>query len=310
MCKNPDLIIFDPILITRLLHLNMTNNYFVYRVYLPVNWRHSYGSFFPDIANIFMSSFLNNFFLTVNEHPLFMRRYIDNIVILWPKHHNLDNFFFKLNNYHSHINFTLNQSSTSIDFLNLTIYNGYRFNATRRLDFKIYQKDITYQYIHFTSNHPKSILKGVTIGEAIRYICTSSSKKIQQTNQVYSPVTRKSLPPHFINRTQKVSYSNRAEYLETVNKPNQKILTDQYSNSFQCQIFTTYKKNHSQWIHHYNLQRYTPQPLFVTLTSNTIKDIIVNSSQYPSAEDTLKIKETTNTEKHGNHNLTLPHLRP
>ena len=59
----------------------------------------------------------------------------------------------------------------------------------------------------------------------------------------------------------------------------------------------------------HNLQRYTPQPLFVTLRSNTIKDIIVNSSHYPSAEDTLKIKATTNTEKHGNHNLTLPHLR-
>ena len=55
-------------------------------------------------------------------------------------------------------------------------------------------KDNTYQYIHFTSNHPKSILKGVTIGEAI-----------QQTNQVYSPVTQKSLPPHFINRTLKKS---------------------------------------------------------------------------------------------------------
>lgn len=59
----------------------------------------------------------------------------------------------------------------------------------------------------------------------------------------------------------------------------------------------------------HNLQRYTPQPLLVTVTSNTIKDSIVNSSHYPSAKDTLKIKEITNTEKHGKHNLTLPHLR-
>lgn len=216
MCKNPDLIIFDPILITRLLPLNMTNNNFQFTefIFLRTEGTATGASFSPAIANIFMSTFRNNFLLTVNEHPLFMRWYIDNIVILWPKHHNLDNFFFKLNNYHPHINFTLNQSSTSIDFLDLTIYKGYQFNATRRLNFKMYQKDNnTYQYIHFTSNHPKSILKGVTIGEAIRYIHTSSSKKIQQTNQqVYSPVTRKSLPPSFHKQnSQNVSYSNRAK---------------------------------------------------------------------------------------------------
>ena len=138
MCKNPDLIIFDPNLITRLLHLNMTNNYFQFTefIFLQTEGTAMGASFSPTIANIFMSSFLNNFLLTVNEHPLFMRRYIDNIVILWSKHQNLDNFFFKLNNYHPHIKFTLNQSGTSIYFLDLAIYKGNWFNATRRLDFK------------------------------------------------------------------------------------------------------------------------------------------------------------------------------
>ena len=98
MCKNPDLIIFDPNLITRLLHLNMTNNYFQFTefIFLQTEGTAMGASFSPTIANIFMSSFLNNFLLTVNEHPLFMRRYIDDIVILWPKHQNLDYFLFKL----------------------------------------------------------------------------------------------------------------------------------------------------------------------------------------------------------------------
>ena len=137
MYKNPD-IVFDPNLITHLLHLNMTNNYFQFTefIFLQTEGTAMGASFSPTIANIFMSSSLNNFLLTVNEHPLFMRRYIDNIVILWSKHQNLDNFFFKLNNYHPHIKFTLNQSGTSIYFLDLAIYKGNWFNATRRLDFK------------------------------------------------------------------------------------------------------------------------------------------------------------------------------
>ena len=94
MCKNPDLIIFYPNLITHLLHLNMTNNYFQFTefIFLQSEGTAMGASFSPTIANIFMSSFLNNFLLTVNEHPLFMRRYIDDIVILWPKHQNLDHF--------------------------------------------------------------------------------------------------------------------------------------------------------------------------------------------------------------------------
>lgn len=83
----------------------------------------------------------------------------------------INEFFHRLNNYHPHIKFTINQSNTSISFLDLMILN----NGNNKL---ITRKECNlFQYLHFTSDHPKATLKGLIRGEAMRYIRTNSLKE-------------------------------------------------------------------------------------------------------------------------------------
>ncbi len=60
--------------------------------------------FSPAIANIFMSVFFRNFLSKQTKHPVFLKRYIDDIFIIW--NHDvcaLELFLNHLNVYHPHI---------------------------------------------------------------------------------------------------------------------------------------------------------------------------------------------------------------
>ena len=71
-----------------------------------------------------------------------------------------------------------NTQKESIDFLDLTIYQGPHFQSTNRLDTKTFQKPRNvYQYLHFTSCHQKNIHKAIIIGECVRYVRSNMSKE-------------------------------------------------------------------------------------------------------------------------------------
>ena len=133
----------------------MNHNYFEFADYFftKLTGTAMGAAFSPTIANIFMSVFFRKFLYTIDEHPLLLTRYIDDIFLIWPKELNLTKFTQALNS----ITFTTTSSNNSINFLDLTIYKGNSFTNIKILDIKTFQKpNNLYQYLHLTSNHLKN----------------------------------------------------------------------------------------------------------------------------------------------------------
>ena len=163
MHSHRELILFDPNLVIKLLHININYNYFNFA---GITFQQTRGTamgaaFSPTIANIFLSVTLKKFMQTQHTTPIFLARYIDDIFMVWPGDQDLHQFMNALNSFHPTLRFTYEYSTSSINYLDVTIYKGERFNTTQLLDVKTYQKPQNlYQYLHYTSSHPQSVFKG------------------------------------------------------------------------------------------------------------------------------------------------------
>ena len=179
ICNNPHLFTVDPNLIIQLLHVNINYNYFnfAHSTFQQIRGTAMGAAFSPTIANIFMSTIMRAFLHTQVNKPLILTRYIDDIFLIWTKtEKELYSFLTDLNSFHPNLRFTHEHSLTSIDFLDLTIFKGPQFAFTNLLDTKTFQKPLNlYQYLHFSSSHPKNVFKSIIRGECIRYIRTNTT---------------------------------------------------------------------------------------------------------------------------------------
>lgn len=165
MSEKRHLLIFDPNLIIKLLQINVNNNYFEFAslIFQQIDGKAMGSACSPTVANIYMSVTLRKFLRTQNNKPLLLSRYIDDIFIIWIHgQKELDQFMCNLNQFNSSLRYTYQYSSTSTDFLDLTIYKGSNFPNTNILDTCTFQKTQNlYQYLHYSSNHPKSLFKAI-----------------------------------------------------------------------------------------------------------------------------------------------------
>jgi hypothetical protein len=314
MYKNQDLLIFDPNLIIELLQINLYNNYFEFGNFF---FRQTTGiamgaAFSPTIANIFMSVFLKNFLTTIEEKPLLILRYIDDIFILWPKNQNLSNFTTKINNFHPNIKFTTNTSESSMDFLDITIYKGSQFTNVQLLDTKTFQKpENLYQYLHFSSNHPKSTFKSIITGECIRYVRSNSDHQnyIQQSNLFKQRLINRGYPIKFIDKhIKKVNYLNRNNFLN----PSKRITPVTISRPiFKCLPPPKFNYLKEIILHrHKSVSKLIKPPIFCALKHKTISNKIVKSKFLPTDEHLLDIYysccNTTNTTSTNSSTTPLP----
>ena len=161
--KYRHLLLLNPNILIRLLHININYNYFEFGTlaYQQVSGTAMGAAFSHTIASIYMSVIMHNFLATQEHKPLLLKRYIDDIIIIWTHNKDLlENFLTTLNNFHRSLHFTFTYSQISTDFLELTIYKGPHFPYTNILDAKTYQKEQNlYQYLHFDSQHPRSQLR-------------------------------------------------------------------------------------------------------------------------------------------------------
>lgn len=172
MQKIRHLLLVDPNLIIRLLHLCINFNYFQFAelCFQQIQGTAMGAAFSPTVANIFMSVTLRRFLNSQSHKPLVLRRYIEDIFVIWEEEDTLQEFLTNLNDFHPKIKYTHSTSTKAVDFLDL-IYKGLDFHMTNKLDLKTYQKPLNlYQYLEFTSNHPQTIFKGIIRGECIRYL--------------------------------------------------------------------------------------------------------------------------------------------
>ena len=123
----------------------------------------------PCYANIFMANLEDNFLSGYPYKPLAYYRYIDDIFIIWS--HGLDRLHNFINNQHSKIIFTSNISTTSVNFLDVTIdlHGGH-------ISTKTYTKSTdTHAFLSYNSFHQRYIKQSIIYSQFLRYkrICSN-----------------------------------------------------------------------------------------------------------------------------------------
>ena len=89
----------------------------------------------PSYANLFMDRFERSFLAQEPILPLVWKRYIDDILCIWTgTRSELDSFLDRLNKAHRTLRFTWSISDKHIEFLDLNLFKGERFNTTNHLD--------------------------------------------------------------------------------------------------------------------------------------------------------------------------------
>lgn len=111
----------------------------------------------PSFANLFMDTLETEFLAAEPIKPLIWKRFIDDILCIWPgSETQLRSMLTRLNSHHDTIKFTFEISDHTATFLDTTIYKGPRFRDKRVMDVKPYFKDTnSFQYLHYSSSHPK-----------------------------------------------------------------------------------------------------------------------------------------------------------
>ena len=125
----------------------------------------------PSYANLFMA-WLEGPLLSSSgsEDLLLWRRFIDDIFLVWKgTSASLTAFLNHLNTIHNTIKFTYTVHPSSVDFMDLTIYKGPRFQGVGRLDVKPFFKAVNkFCYLHYSSSHPRTLFSGIAKGEFTR----------------------------------------------------------------------------------------------------------------------------------------------
>ena len=118
---------------------------------------------------------------------------------------------------HPTIKFTATISKHQIDYLDITIFKGKRFEQSGILDIKMYTKDCeTFMYIMPTSTHPPATFSGFIKGEFLRIIRNSNNVEDATTrpNLFTEKLIDRGYKKDFIDNIRKtVSHSDRTTYL-------------------------------------------------------------------------------------------------
>jgi len=143
------------------------------------------AAFSPSLASTFMSDITQLSIYT--NHYTFITSTL-HWRCLYPLMTDCLDFMTALNNFHPSLPFTFTHSLFSVNFLDLAIYKGPQFQTNQHVGITTHQKQHNlYQYLRFTSTHPRTIYKGLIIRELIRYIWTNtSSDKYIQLNPHFS----------------------------------------------------------------------------------------------------------------------------
>ena len=97
----------------------------------------------PAYANLFMVELEEYILQDYHTEPILWKRYIDDILCIWPgTQDSLKKFVEYLNRHNPTIKFTYECSPTEIQFLDVTIHKGDMYKSTGKLDVKPFFKNI------------------------------------------------------------------------------------------------------------------------------------------------------------------------
>ena len=244
MVQHRHLLLFDPNLIIKLLYTNINHNYFEFTslIFQQIKGTAMGAPFSPTVANIYMSVTIRRFLRTQTKRPLLLSRYIDDIFLIWTYTvKDLIQFLTNMNNFNSALRYTHHYSSSSVDFLDLTIYKGPLFPFTSILDTKTFQKSHNlYQYLHYTSCHQKTVYQSIISREFVRYVRTNTSELNYDImkNLFKKRLLARGYPKKLVETTSAtVLYKNRRQFLTNSKVPQPKY----YPPLYKCPLPPQYK---------------------------------------------------------------------
>lgn len=172
----------------------------------------------PALATIVVADFEEKFLRESPEKPLLLRRYIDDILLLW--HHTkmqLNRFIGGLNKLAPRLHFTHDISVFSTIFLDLYIYKPADFSTRGKLSTTIYYKSTnTFSYALGTSYIHPNTLRGIAIGETIRMLRNTDkcSKFLFFKNKLIARFRARQYPARAIRAIKSIRFHDRTKYLK------------------------------------------------------------------------------------------------
>jgi len=153
----------------------------------------------PNYANLYMAYLEKEHIFTYPKQPLYYRRYLDDIILIWPGPlEELTKFQEYLNNAHPTIKFTFEISTSNLPYLDINIHieNGRAFVSP------YFKGTNTFSYIRGDSYHPPSIYGAIITGENNRILRNSSKEDSYQTTMTMlkNKFENRKFPRKFIER--------------------------------------------------------------------------------------------------------------
>ncbi len=218
--KDSDDIPIPPSTMSDLLKIVLTRNYFQFadKMYHQIQGTAMGTKMAPAYANIFMAELEEKLLNDYTKKPILWKRYIDDILCIWPgPPSEIQTFINYLNSAHDTIKFTHECSDTQVDFLDITIYKGNRFRNTEILDIKpFFKKTNKFQYLEYSSSHPKQTFRSLIKGELTRLLraCSDAKAYHEVSQKLYKAFKDRGYPPWLIRQVQTtVPYAKRPHTL-------------------------------------------------------------------------------------------------
>ena len=286
---------------TDLLKIVLAKNYFQFAdgMYHQIQGTAMGTKMAPAYANLFMAQLEEKLLENYSTKPILWKRYIDDVLCLWPGSPNdLKIFIDYLNRAHPTIKFTYECSNASVDFLDLTIYKGDRYKTTHHLDIKPFFKTTNkFQYFSYSSAHPRMTFSSLIKGESTRLLraCSSEDEYNTVQNKMFQAFKDRGYPAKLIKRIQNsVQYTQRKNILDPKQKPPcpyDTFLVLEYTPDIDAnEIRTILKPTTTE-------EQHVPRPCLSLKRSQSINKKLVraklkNCENPPSSTDPLPIYTT------------------
>ena len=151
----------------------------------------------PGYACLFMGKFEQDFLEEAPLTPLFWKRFIDDIFMIWTHgEEKFEEFFVKINAVHPNIKFEATRSESSVSFLDVEVKlkNG-------KIETDLFNKPTdSHNYLDWNSCHSKSTKSGIPYSQALRLrrICSNDKDFHFRLHQLEGYLRMKKFPPKII----------------------------------------------------------------------------------------------------------------
>ena len=201
--------------ILALIRLVLTQNCFRFKnsYFLQIRGTAMGTPFAPAYANIFMAYlWRTSISPDLPFTPFWLRRYLDDIIAIFPSSLHSETLLHYLNTRHPSVKFTTSSSSSSVNFLDITVHF-----SDGKLHTDLYSKPTdSHHYLSPTSSHPKHIFRSIVYGGALRLrrICSRETYFQTRLSELFTYLRRSGYKANFItNIFQEVASKDRTSLL-------------------------------------------------------------------------------------------------